>query len=55
MLFGLEFLRGGLLYFSRGFEGMVRVACRLLYSIFKLGRGLLYFSVCFWGEFFDGF
>ena len=35
--------RGGLLYFRGCFEGRVRVACRLLYSIFNVGRGLLYF------------
>ena len=28
-------LRGGLLYFRGGCEGRVKVACRLLYSIFK--------------------
>ena len=35
---------GGLLYFRGWFEGRVKVACRLLYPIFKQGRGLLYFS-----------
>ena len=35
--------RGGLLYFRGCFAGRVRVACRLLYSIFKVGWGLLYF------------
>ena len=34
---------GDLLYFRGCFEGRVRVACRLLYSIFRVGRGLLYF------------
>ena len=34
---------GGLLYFSGCFEGRVKVACSMLYPIFKLGRGLLYF------------
>ena len=35
--------KGGLLYFRGCFAGWVRVACRLLYSIFKVGWGLLYF------------
>ena len=39
----VDFFEGGLLYFSGGCGGRVKVACRLLYSIFKLGRGLLYF------------
>ena len=42
---------GDLLYLSGGCGGRARVACRLLYSIFRVGRGLLYFSgsilVCF--------
>ena len=37
------FFEGGLLYFRGGCGGRVKVACRLLYSIFKLGWGLLYF------------
>jgi hypothetical protein len=37
------FFWGGLLYFRGVFGGRVKVACRLLYSIFKQGRGLLYF------------
>ena len=37
-----------LLYFGEGREGREKVACRLLYSIFRVGRGLLYFSGCFW-------
>ena len=32
-----------LLYFGEGREGREKVACRLLYSIFRVGRGLLYF------------
>ena len=32
-----------LLYFRGGREGRVKIACRLLYSIFRVGRGLLYF------------
>ena len=35
--------KGGLLYFRWCFAGRVRVACRLLYSIFRVGGGLLYF------------
>jgi hypothetical protein len=42
------FFCGGLLYFRGVFGGRVRVACRLLYSIFRVGRGLLYFRGCFW-------
>ena len=30
-----ECKKGGLLYFSGSFEGRVKVACTLLYSIFK--------------------
>jgi hypothetical protein len=44
--------RGGLLYFRGCFEGRVKVACRLLYSIFREGRGLLYFFVIFLGGIF---
>ena len=36
------------MYLSGGCGGRARVACRLLYSIFRVGRGLLYFSGCFW-------
>ena len=32
-----------LLYFRGGREGREKVACRLLSSIFRVGRGLLYF------------
>ncbi len=34
---------GGLLYFKGSYEGREKVACRLLYPIFELRRGLLYF------------
>lgn len=34
-----------LLYFWGYVEGMERVACRLLYPIFRAGWGLLYFIV----------
>ena len=44
---------GGLLYFRGVCGGMVKVACTLLYSIFRVGRGLLYFRGCFWGEVLD--
>ena len=47
--------KGGLLYFRGCFAGRVRVACRLLYSIFKVGWGLLYFCDIFGWEFFDVF
>ena len=40
---------GDLLYLSGGCGGRVRVACRLLYSIFSVGWGLLYFCDVFWG------
>ena len=44
----IVFLWGYLLYFSGGFAGRVKVACTLLYSIFNVGRGLLYFSaICY--------
>lgn len=36
-----------LLYFREYSAGRVRVACSLLYSIFNVGWGLLYFSVRF--------
>ena len=35
--------KGGLLYFRGVFGGRKKVACKLLYSIFEVGRGLLYF------------
>lgn len=38
-----------------GREGMVRVACRLLYSIFRLGRGLLYFIGSSYGSFYNNY
>ena len=44
---------GRLLYFRGGCGGRVKVACTLLYSIFRVGRGLLYFRGCFWGEILD--
>ena len=44
---------GGLLYFRGVCGGRVKVACTLLYSIFRVGRGLLYFRGCFWGEVLD--
>ena len=35
--------KGGLLYFRGCFASRVKVACTLLYSIFIVGWGLLYF------------
>ena len=44
-----------LLYFRGGREGRVKVACRLLYSIFRVGRGLLYFIDSSYGTIYNNY
>jgi hypothetical protein len=44
-----------LLYFRGGCGGRVKVACRLLYSIFRVGRGLLYFIDSSYGTIYNNY